>query len=239
MNRVFFSCFVLLFFRAFSADENLIPQHLFCVSYKGAVGNQQISSKTSYINGIGGGYQFYKNRFSYGVDYHFLFGYYSGIDLFSAIRTGEGKIISDQGSLIDLQVLFRGNSAYFSIGSFVPLSRISQLQFNMGIGILEHHLSIKTLDGTSAYLAKNNLKGYDQLSMGLALRQEIRINHFGPKKRVNCYFQLFFEEGFLQNTRTFNYFNNTIDTKNHFNFIAGAQLGWMIPLFNTNLEEDF
>jgi hypothetical protein len=168
-----------------------------------------------------------------------MFGYYSGVDLFSALRTSEGMIISDQGSLIDLQVLFRGNSAYFSFGRFISLSPVSYLQVNLGVGVMEHHLSIKTLDGTSAYLSKNNLKGYDQMSIGPAIRQEIRLNHFGPRKRINCYLEFFCEEGFLQNTRKYNYFNNSVDTKNHFNFMAGVQLGWMIPFLNSNPEEDF
>jgi hypothetical protein len=148
-------------------------------------------------------------------------------------------IISDQGSLIDVQTLFRGNSGYFTFGRFLQLTKVSYLQANIGLGIMEHHLSIKTLDGTSAYLSKNNLKGYDQLSLGPTIKQQLRFNHFGTKRRVNCYVELFCEEAFLQNLRKYNYFNNSVDTKNHFNFTAGIQFGWMIPFLNSDPEEDF
>ncbi|MFZ9848884.1 MAG: hypothetical protein ACO3EE_12160, partial [Flavobacteriales bacterium] len=198
----------------------------------------EINSKTNYINRIGAAYQLQRKQLTLGIEYQFLFSPYSGNDLFSSIRTSEGLIISDNGSLIDLQTLFRGNSAYVSVGKIITSSTKNCFQINLGVGILEHHLSIKTLDESAAYFTKNNLKGYDQLSLGPSLKQQFRINHFGTKKRINFYLELFCEEAFLQNARKYNYYNNSIDTKNHFNFTAGIQVAWMIPFFSST-EEDF
>lgn len=239
MNRVFTSCFLLILFHLFAKGQNALPQHLFCITYSGSIGNKEINSKTNYISRIGAAYQFQKKNYTLGLEYQFMFSAYSGDDLFSALRTSEGLIISDHGSLIDIQTLFRGNSGYFTFGKIIPISAVNSFQFNVGVGILEHHLSIKTFDETSAYFTKNNLKGYDQLSIGPAIKQQFRFNHFGPKKRINCYLELFCEEAFLQNTRKYNYYSNSSDTKNHFNFTAGIQFGWMIPFLNNSPDEDF
>jgi hypothetical protein len=238
MNRVFTSCFLLILFHLFAKGENTLPQHLFCITYSGSIGNKEISAKTNYINRIGAAYQFQKKHNTLGLEYQFMFSAYSGADLFSALRTSEGLIISDNGSLIDIQTLFRGNSGYLTLGKIIPVSGSNCFQINLGFGIFEHHLSIKTLGESGAYFTKNNLKGYDQLSIGPAIKQQFRLNHFGSKKRINCYLELFCEEAFLQNVRKYNYYSNSTDTKNHFNFTAGIQLGWMIPFLNST-EEDF
>ncbi len=239
MNRVFISCFLLILFHLFAKGENALPKHLFCATYSGSIGSKEISAKTNYISRIGAAYQFQKKQYTLGLEYQFMFSAYSGVDLFSALRTSEGLIISDNGSLIDIQTLFRGNSSYITCGKIIPISSVNSFQFNVGFGILEHHLSIKTFDESSAYFTKNNLKGYDQLSLGPAIKQQFRFNHFGPKNRINCCLELFCEEAFLQNSRKYNYYSNSTDTKNHFNFTAGIQFGWMIPFLNNTAEEEF
>jgi len=214
--------------------QHTVPKHLFHVHYAGAAGNHEIRNKTKYINKLGSTYSFQINNFSLGIDYHFLFGYYQGIDLFQSLRTSEGMLISDNGSLINTETYFRGNQLHIIGGKMFPANSLTSFQFNIGLGFLHHFLHITTLDGKMAYLSKNNLKGYDQLSFGPSLLQELRINHFGEKQRINYYIQLFAQEAFMQNLRKYNYFEASADTKTHFNFIFGLQVGWLIPLFNQN-----
>lgn len=234
MRIVFLSFFSLFFFYTKSDAQSTVPAHLFHIQYAGATGNKEITSKTKYINELGFSYSHQLKSITFGLEYEFLFGYYRGKDLFSSLRTSAGKIISNNGDLIDIESFFRGNQIHVLAGKMFPKKQNSCFQANLGIGILQHYVKSVTIDGKLAYLSNENLKGYDQLSVGPSLKQQIRWNRFGPKQKVNFYLELFAQEAFMKNLRKYNYFTSMPDEQYHFNFIFGFQIGWLIPMFNNS-----
>ena len=212
---------------------------LFDVSYSGGGGNAEVSQKTTYINRMGAGYSYLGNKMSFGLQYHFLFGDYSGPDIFAALRTSEGLFIASDGSLTNVSVFYRGNSFYASIGRVFPVKSGDLIGLNFCAGALQNKLAIKSLGGTLPFLSSESIKGYDQFSIGPSVKQEIRWTHLGAKKRVNFYVALFGEEAFLKNLRKYNYFNTSADEAWHFNFMFGIQAGWIIPVYANNDDEEF
>lgn len=236
-NTILYSLF-FLGFPPFVWSQTQGNMHLFEVSYNGAGGSAEIRQKTEYINRIGLGYSYQWNKKSIGIQYHFLFGDYVGADLFAALRTSEGLLIASDGSLTDVSVFLRGNSFYASIGRLLPLQNNNFLGFNFCAGALQNRLIIRSLGSTLPFLSSEMVKGYDQFSLGPSLKQELRLTHLGPKRRINFYVGFFVEEAFLKNLRKYNYFNNTVNDAWHFNFLFGIQAGWIIPLYTTDKKEE-
>ncbi len=213
--------------------------HLFDVSYSGSGGNAEVGQKTNYINRIGVGYSYQRNKMSFGLQYHFMFGDYSGKDIFAAMRTSEGLFIASDGSLTDISVLFRGNGLYATVGRVFPLTATNNINLNFCAGALQNNLAIRSLGSSLPFLFPDNIKGYDQFSMGPSVKQEVRWTHLGADKRINFYVGLFAEEAFLKNLRKYNYFNNAADEAWHFNFMFGVQAGWIIPVYIGEKEEEY
>ncbi|MFM7022077.1 MAG: hypothetical protein ACKOXB_03800 [Flavobacteriales bacterium] len=208
--------------------------YLFDLSYGGGSGNGEVTAKTAYINRMGAGYTFVGKKMSFGLQYHFLFGEYSGEDIFAAFRTSEGLFIADDGGLSDVSVFYRGNALYAHVGKPFRIKENNVLTVNCGAGFLQNNLLARSLGGNLPFLSDENMKGYDQFSFGPSLKQEIRWTYLGPERRINFYVGLFAEEAFLKNLRNYNYFNNTVDAARHFTFLYGIQAGWVIPLYTDN-----
>jgi hypothetical protein len=237
ISLIFLLFFIGLF--SFVRSQTKGDIHLFDVSYSGSGGNAEVSQKTSYINRIGVGYSYQRKKMSFGLQYHFMFGDYSGKDIFGAMRTSEGLFIASDGSLTDISVFFRGNSLYASVGRILPFSLQNNISLNFSAGVLQNNLAIRSLGSSLPFLSADNIKGYDQFSMGPSVKQEIRWTHLGANKRINFYMALFVEEAFLKNLRKYNYFNNSTDEAWHFNFMFGIQAGWIIPMYIGEKEEEY
>ena len=220
--------------------QTLVDRHFFELSYTALSGNTKFTQKSAFVSAVGMAYSYEtKRNIIYELQYRFLFGNYSGPDLFTALRTQQGLLIAVDGSLTDVSILYSGNSLCFNIGKNWSLTTNSELQFLLGMGLYQEVLSLRSLGATLPFLVNGMSKGYDQLSMGPSFRQALRWRHLGAQKRINYSVGIFVEQAFLRNLRKFNYFNYTADEAQHFNLMFGLQLAWIIPAFTASKEEFF
>jgi hypothetical protein len=220
--------------------QTLGDSHFFDLSYSGLSGNAKVIAKSNFISAVGLAYTYEtKGNIVFELQYRFLFGNYSGPDLFSALRTTQGLLIAVDGSLTDVSVLYRGNSFYFNVGKNWPLVARHNLQFLLGVGLYQDLFLLRSLGATLPFLVNGMDKGYDQLSAGPSFQQALRYRHLGAQKRINYSIDVFVQQAFLSNLRKYNYFNHTADDAQHFNLIFGLQFAWIIPAFTTFGEEEF
>jgi|GEM_PF-2764725 len=220
--------------------QTLVNRYFFTLSYSGYSGNANFTEKSDFASAVGLAYTIEtKRNIVFELQYRFLFGNYSGPDLFSALRTAQGLLIAIDGSLTDVSVLYRGNSFYFNVGKNWSIAASTDLQFLFGMGLYQDVLSFRSLGATLPFLVNGMDKGYDQFSMGPAFQQALRWRHLGAQKRINYSVDIFVQQAFLSNLRKYNYFNHTSDDAQHFNLIFGLQLAWIIPAFVTSKKEEF
>ncbi len=239
MKRIILNIAFSLTLTPFLFAQNKDLKHILNLNYSTNFGNKELSTKSNFINCFGLEYNYYPKKFYVGAQYQLLFGQYTGVDLFKNIRTSEGLIIADDGSLIDLKTQFTGNQAHLLFGFPLFTNTHWHTETTLGAGFMQNQLKSKTLEGTSAYLSKSNLKGYDQWSIGPSTIQEARLIYLSENRKINFKISTYIQEVLLWNIRKYNYYNNTSDTNSHFNFIFGIQIGWIIPIYSSVSEDIF
>lgn len=237
----------LLSFTAFSQSSETIDStatipfirfqftHLFPAGdYEDTFGN---------TNAIGGAFGIkLKNNLQFELEANYMFGAdVKRKGLLSDIINSRGDVTDKDGELIKLIYDLRGFSIYANVGkvfSLNPKTSNSGILTQFGIGFLQHKIIVDYRDGEVFQLEENNLKGYDRLHRGIALKQFIGYQYFGKKNLVNFYAGVEFQEGFTKNKREFNYDTQSFDTNRKFDLLYGFRIGWSFTI-RDRATEDF
>lgn len=181
------------------------------------------------IIGVEGNYLFGGNLRENPLDYMYT-RYYSST---STITNGSGN--PGQVRLNE-----RGFTSYAIFGKVfnkLGKNKNSGLLTYIGLGYMQHKISIydvgKSLPQVYGVLAK----GYDRLTGGPALMQFIGYMFWAKNRLANCYAGFEFQEGFTTGLRGYQYDTMSSDNKKRLDILIGIRLGWMLPLYKKAPKE--
>jgi hypothetical protein len=233
---------------------------IFLVVLVSAKLSSQVSVKdssvyTPYI-GIGYGYQFsaadmakrfgnnamlqfnvdFKTRsyWTFGLNGSYLFGKDVKEDIFTNIETSDGAQINKDGEFADVRLYERGFTVSGTIGKMMPLKKPNPntgILFSVGFGLIQHKIRIETIGNNLPQLSKEYKKGYDRLSNGFLLSENLGYLYLSNNRLVNFYFGLECMQGFTQNRRSFDYDLMQKDTRERVDILYGAKIAWILPLY--------
>lgn len=172
----------------------------------------------------------------FGVSSAFLFGnQVEEDDVLDPLRTEGGAILDRNGEFADILLLQRGYTVFGHFGKQFPWwgpNPNSGFVFLAGLGFIEHRIRIQDNNGnTVPALTGEYKKGYDRLTNGLGLRQEIGYHYLSNRRLVNFYVGLEVTQAFTRNRRSLNFDTRQTDTSDRFDLLYGLKAGWIIPLY--------
>ncbi len=175
-----------------------------------------------------------RNYFTFGINGSYLFGKKVKESLFDSISNSDGSIINTDGQFADIRLYERGYTISVTLGKMFPFKNPnpnSGIVFNVGFGFIQHKIRIETIGNNVPQLSKKYKKGYDRLSNGFLLSENLGYLYLSNNRLVNFYIGLECMQGFTKNRRSFNYDQMKQDTKKRLDVLYGAKVAWILPLY--------
>jgi hypothetical protein len=184
----------------------------------------------------------FKNRANIlvGINGSYIFGKEVKEDMFANISTPEGYIINSEGTISDVRLWERGFTVSGTLGGLLHFKKPnpnSGLLFNMGFGFIQHKIRIEVIGNDVPQLSKEYKKGYDRLTNGFLLTENLGYLYLSNNRLTNLYIGLECLQGFTQNRRSYNYDTMEHDSKKRIDILYGARLMWILPLYKKPPQE--
>ena len=178
----------------------------------------------------------FKTRYYWvlGINGSYIFGNDVKEHLFDSISTSGGGIINKTGEFADVRLYERGFTVSGTIGRMMHFKRPnpnSGIVFNVGFGFIQHKIRIETIGNNVPQLTKEYKKGYDRLSNGFLLSENLGYLYLSNNRLLNIYFGLEFMQGFTKSRRSFDYDLMARDTHKRHDYFYGAKIAWILPLY--------
>jgi hypothetical protein len=238
---------------------------LFLFSFS-LIGSAQVSVKDSSISTplLGAGYGYYmpsgdmakrfgnsssiqlhldfksKKRVTIGFNGSYIFGNNIKERLFDSIASPGGYIINKNGEFGDIRLYERGFTASMTLGGLVSFKKPnpnSGIMINVGFGFIQHKIRIETIGNNVPQLSKEYKKGYDRLSNGFLLSENIGYLYLSKNRLANFYIGFECMQGFTKNRRSYNFDTMEQDSKKRIDILYGAKFFWILPLYKKAPQE--
>jgi hypothetical protein len=174
-----------------------------------------------------------KNYWTCGLNASYLFGKTVKESLFDSISKDE-VFINTEGEFGDVRLYERGLTMAVAVGRMFALNKSrpnSGIVLNLEAGFIQHKIRIEVIGNNIPQLGKAYKKGYDRLSSGLLLSQNVGYLYLSDNRLLNIYFGLECMEGFTQSRRSFDYDRMERDTKKRIDILYGAKIAWILPVY--------
>lgn len=180
-----------------------------------------------------------KNYWTFGIGGDFLFGKRIKESLFDSIAK-ENVFINTEGDFGDVRLYERGFAISAKAGRMFALNSTRPncgIVLNAGVGFMQHKIRIEVIGNNVPQLSKTYKKGYDRLSNGILLIQQLGYVYLSNNRLINFYFGLECMQGFTQSRRSFDYDRMQQDTKKRMDILYGAKVAWILPLYKRAPKE--
>jgi len=181
-----------------------------------------------------------RNYWILGINGSFLFGKDVKESLFDSISSPDGYILNQDGSFADVRLYERGFTVSASIGRMFAFKRPnpnSGLTASIGFGLMQHKIRIETIGNNVPQLSKEYKKGYDRLSNGFLLSENIGYMYLSNSRLVNFYIGFECMQAFTQNRRSYNYDQMKKDNTKRVDILYGGKIAWILPLYKKNPQD--
>lgn len=225
--------------------DTLPGAHLITFSYAYQMPGGDMATRFHNSNSIGGGY-YYKTKHNVliGAEGHFIFGAkpkdVSMLDSIRIGKTSDGHVIDANGQYADVRLYERGYDFSVKFGKVFKLASAnanSGFFVTAGAGFLQHKIRIESIGNRSPQLSKEYRAGYDRMSNGLMLCENIGYFYMGENRMTNFYMALDLVQGFTKGRR-YNFDTMLLDNASRLDLLFGLRLGWMIPV-QANKSNEF
>lgn len=152
----------------------------------------------------------------------------------SSLQTQNGDIIGRDGGPADVFLYQRGFVATARVGKVFPIvgpNPNSGIHVAFGGGVMQHKIKIIEVAEQVPQLIGEYKKGYDQLTYGFTLSQNLGYQHFSNYRLFNFYIGVEVYEGFTRNRRTMNFNTMSADPRQRIDVLANFVLRWYFPLY--------
>ena len=193
---------------------------------------------------IGGGFLYKtKTNWMFGLDMNFIYSDTIKEMPIQSLFTEEGYIIGDDGLYANIRISERGiKLPVFKAGRLfsMPFGRAninSGIFVLGGVGFMQHKIHYEDVSRTVSQLSDDYRKGYDRLTNGLALTQNVGYMYLDQKRRVNFSATLEFTQGFTKNRREYNFDLMGPVNESRLDLLYGIKLGWIFPAYKKLPQE--
>jgi len=214
---------------------------LLSVDYSALFPAGDYQDRFTYTNGLGGTIDFKtKKNLIFGVHGSFLFGKnVRQTSQFSTLINSDGTITNVAGAIGDASLKMRGFNVNLDIGylfTFDKPNPNSGIFFKFGVGYLQNQVYIQNVEDNIPQINGEYKKGYDRMSMGINISQNIGYQFMHNKGIWNFHVGFYIMEGMTQNIR-YNYDTKSKDPSLQLDILYGVKLGWIIPVYKRKPDQ--
>ena len=237
---------------------------LFCFTFGGIIAQVSVKDSSIYTPIVGVSYGYYlsagdmvkrfgnnsslqlnvdfktRSYWTFGFNGSYFFGKKVKESLFDSIVTSSGSIINKNGEFADIRLYERGFTISGTAGrmfSFKKPNPNSGIVVSVGLGFIQHKIRIETIGNNVPQLSKQYKKGYDRLSNGLLLSENLGYLYLSNNRLRNFYIGLECMQAFTQSRRSFDYDKMKQDTQKRLDILYGAKIAWILPLYKKAPQE--
>ncbi len=232
------TCFFICLCQLLTAQSktntgNLLAVNL-TVGYQNTGGDLADRFGTNSSVGLGMDYITPEN-WIFGLNGNWIFGNEIKEDVIANLRTKQGAVVANNSFVADILLRMRSYYGMAHVGKLIPISKSNKrsgIRLTVGGGLWEHKIRIQDdPEAPVASLLKENKKGYDRLTRGLAINEFVGYQYFAKNHRINFYIGLEFTQGFTKSVRGYNYDTRSYDTERRFDALYGGRIGWILPFY--------
>ncbi|MBX2815700.1 MAG: hypothetical protein KTR24_06875 [Saprospiraceae bacterium] len=175
--------------------------------------------------------------FTYGAGYTFMFGPTVKEDVVAPLRGPEGFIIGNDMEFASLFLRMRARYIFGQGGYFLdkPSARARRgLILGIGGGYFSHRIRFVDDFDSVVQLSSDAKKGYDRLTGGPAIHQQLGYQHLGHDGLLNFSASITLVEAFTRSLRRFNYDTGLPDSQSRLDLLMDIQVSWLIPIGASN-----
>ena len=182
-----------------------------------------------------------KKYWMFGINGLYFFGKdIKEAGIFDSIISQDGYIIDQNGEFADVRLYERGFTVSVTAGRMFPFKKPnpnSGIEFNVGLGFIQHKIRIETIGNNVPQLSTAYKKGYDRLTNGLLLSENLGYLYLSNNRLLNFYFGFECLQGFTQSRRSYDYDLMKQDTKKRLDILYGGKISWILPLYKKAPQE--
>lgn len=241
MKKIYF-LFALLFlftnilFAQVSVKDSSIFTPLIGLSYSYQIPDGDLAKRFGNSSSIQLNLDFKtKQQWTFGINATYFFGKdIKETGIFDSISTPDGYIISQNGEFADIRLYERGFTFSITAGRLFTLkipNPNSGIVFNFGLGFMQHKIRIETIGNNVPQLSTAYKKGYDRLSNGLLLSENLGYLYLSNNRLANFYIGFECMQGFTKSRRSFDFDLMEQDTKKRLDLLYGGKIAWILPLY--------
>lgn len=193
---------------------------------------------------IGAGFLYKtKKNWLFGLEGSFLTGNKVKENPLDSILTEDGFLIGEDGLIADVRISERGvKLPVLKVGRLIsaPIGKASVNSgfiFLAGVGFMQHKINYYDVTGSAPQIRGDYQKGYDRLTNGIALTQNIGYLYLNRKNHANFFINLEITEAFTKNRRELNFNTRTKDTQSRVDLLYGIKVGWIFPVYKKKPAE--
>ena len=178
------------------------------------------------------------SNWTYEFDFNLMFGNEVKEDVLGAFRNENGSFIGNNGDVADVFSRQRGFFMGGLIGKIISKPKKQNgVKVAAGAGVLSHN--VRFLDESSGFFQINGdyLKGYDRLTRGFALKQQIGYEHHSKNGRINFNIVFEFTQGFTKSVREYQFDTGKFDTERRLDLVYGIRGTYMLPIKRQSSKE--
>jgi hypothetical protein len=171
------------------------------------------------------------------LDFNLMFGNNVNEDPLSIFRNSNNSLIAANGDQADVFTRQRGLFIGGIVGKiFSKPNKQSGLRIAGGAGVLSHNL--RFLDESAGFFQINGnyVKGYDRLTRGFALKQQLGYELHSKDGRINLNLVFEFTQGFTKNVREYQFDTGIQDKGRRLDLLYGLRATWMLPLIKRSVN---
>ena len=241
LSIFFFSIISCKLLAQVSVKDSSIFTPLAEVSYGYQLSGGDLMKRFGNSSSIQGNFEIKTQKYwTFGINGSYFFGKDVKESLFDSISTSTGAIINRLGEYADVRTFERGFTFSGTFGrmfAFKKPNPNSGIVFNVGLGFMQHKIRIETINNNVPQLSKEYKKGYDRLSNGILLSENLGYMYLSNNRLANFYFGIECLQGFTQNRRSFDYDLMKKDTQKRVDILYGAKIAWVLPLYKKAPQE--
>ncbi len=245
MKSLFLLFFLVCIFQLSAQSPLVNPRYskslvLVNLSYKAATPAGSLALRYGFMNGAGLDlYLKTKKNFLWGINANILFGRaVRDIDYINIFKDATGYLFTNDGTPIYVSASMRGSQYQAVFGKLIPLfvrKPQMSLMLQFGMGFLQHKY-LFTAPGALQF-STEYAKGYDRLSNGLSLSQEVGICNFSINRLINFNVGLELTESYTKNRRFYDYATQSTDTKSYLDILLAIKFSWILPIKVTDRDQ--
>lgn len=162
-------------------------------------------------------------------------------DVLAHFRHQSGDFLAPDGQTAIVLLRQRGAALGLTGGKIIPMGKPtthSGIRIGVGVHYASHYIRIQDENNAINQVLDPYKKGYDRLTRGFGISQEIGYQYLSTDGLLNLYAGLELNQSFTSSVRSIDFTTNTNNSGSRTDILSGVRVAMFIPIFRGSQEAE-